>query len=185
MESSSVAQPIQLDPNTLNENMVVAGVRGHFAILTNENKTNMRLLSSFAVVCLALVCLGACVLGSSGGVKHFTSAQEYDESVGDGTSVYIVKYYAPWCGHCKRLLPVWEALGQKLQGEKGVVIASVDCTDKTLRPVCDANDIKGFPTIKSVYGGESKEKFKGSRDADTLEKFAKQQKLLWTGETVQ
>lgn len=148
-------------------------------------KIIMSVLVSFAVAYLALVCVGPRVRGSKGGVKHFTTVQEYNESVGDGTSVYIVKYYAPWCGHCKRLLPIWEALGQKLEGEKGLVIASVDCTDKKLRPVCDANDIKGFPTIKAVYGGESKEKFKGSRDAETLEKFAKQQKLLWTRETVQ
>lgn len=129
--------------------------------------------------------IGPFVEGSSSGVKHFTSAQEYQEAVGDGKSVYIVKYYAPWCGHCKRLLPIWETLSKKLEMEKGLVIASVDCTDKKLRPVCDANGITGFPTIKSVFGGESKERFKGSRDADTLEKFAKQQKLLWTGETIQ
>lgn len=143
-----------------------------------------RLLSLTVFGCV-WACIAGLTVGSTDGVKHFTSAQEYNEYVGDGKSVYIVKYYAPWCGHCKRLLPIWETLGKSLELEKGLVIASVDCTNNQLRSVCDASGIKGFPTIKSVFGGEAKEQFKGSRDADTLEKFARRQKLLWTAETVQ
>lgn len=146
----------------------------------------MIFLRRFICVCIACLCVSQKVAGSNdSGVKHFTSAEEYNESIGDGKSVYIIKYYAPWCGHCKRLIPVWEALGKNLQEEEGVVIASVDCTNKKLKPVCESNGIRGFPTIKSVFDGKSKETFKGSRDATNLEKFAKQQKLLWTAETVQ
>lgn len=73
---------------------------------------------AFLVVVAAVI--GGAVGSSASAVKHFKSASEYDEATGDGSNVYIVKYYAPWCGHCKRLAPVWEDLASALKEEKNV-----------------------------------------------------------------
>jgi len=50
------------------------------------------------------------------------------------------------------------------------LVADVDCTAAG-KPLCDANGVQGFPTIK--YGDPSAlEKYEGPRDYDSLKKFA-------------
>merc|ERR1711916_260350 len=56
----------------------------------------------------------------------------------------LVEFYAPWCGHCKQLAPVWEELATKLKDNKKIVMAKRDSTANELEDV----SISGFPTLK-------------------------------------
>jgi len=68
--------------------------------------------------------------------------------------------------------PAWDKLMKEFDGHASALIADVDCTAEG-KPLCDANGVKGFPTIK--YGDPSAlEDYKGGRDFDDLKKFAEE-----------
>jgi thiol-disulfide isomerase/thioredoxin len=55
---------------------------------------------------------------NDGPVKVVT-AKTFDELVFGGKDVFV-EFYAPWCGHCKSLAPIWEELGEQFKvSERG------------------------------------------------------------------
>jgi len=81
----------------------------------------------------------------------------FDSVVKDETKDVFIEFYAPWCGHCKKLAPTWEKLAHVFRREENVVIASVD-SDK-YKDLGSPYEVTGFPTL--VY--LSKEDRKGDR----------------------
>lgn len=78
----------------------------------------------------------------------------------------FVKFYASWCGHCKRMKPDWERLGNAVTQEN-IVIASVDCTDPDAESLCEKYHVQGFPTLKTFFNASSVD-YNGERDFDSL-----------------
>ncbi|KAK7483138.1 hypothetical protein BaRGS_00025634 [Batillaria attramentaria] len=92
--------------------------------------------------------------------------ETFEEAIAEGLT--FVKFFAPWCGHCKRLAPTWEDLGADY-ADKPVSIARVDCTQQ--KSVCDSNGVRGYPTLIMFQNGVKLEEYKGSRSLDDLKKF--------------
>jgi len=97
----------------------------------------------------------------------------FDEIVNDPEKDVLIEFYAPWCGHCKSLVPKYEELGKKLQSVPTVTIAKIDAT---------ANDwdrsrfeVSGYPTLFFVPGKENAQpvKYEGDREVDAMYKFVK------------
>jgi len=86
---------------------------------------------------------------------------------------HFIKFYAPWCGHCKRLAPTWDELAQNFADSENIQISKVDCTvDK---PVCQKYEVRGYPTLIFFHDGEKKESYRGPRDLESLTDFVKKQ----------
>ncbi len=62
----------------------------------------------------------------------------------NSNDIWLVEFYAPWCGHCQSLAPEYEKAANALQGI--VKIGAVDMT--TDQSVGSPYNIQGFPTIK-------------------------------------
>ena len=116
---------------------------------------------------------------ASDNFEHLTQA-----STGQTTGKWLVKFYAPWCGHCKRLAPTWDELAMKVEEEyadDGIVIAKVDVTNS--RDVGTRFAIKGFPTIL-FFAGRKMYTYNGARDVDSFIKYVTGGYLSGEGQTV-
>lgn len=86
------------------------------------------------------LCLVTCFGGS---VINLTKKNFASEVFADNKP-FIVEFFAPWCGHCKQLAPIYEKVATKLKGLVGV--GAVNCDEE--KELCGQFGIRGFPTLK-------------------------------------
>ncbi|XP_011704995.1 PREDICTED: thioredoxin domain-containing protein 5 isoform X2 [Wasmannia auropunctata] len=97
------------------------------------------------------------------------TADSFKQGIEKGLS--FVKFFAPWCGHCKRLAPTWEELGKKFFGNDNVNIIKVDCTLDVSKQLCNEQEVDGFPTLYLYRNGRKVSEYNGSRNLDDLYDF--------------
>ncbi|KAL5021822.1 hypothetical protein ScPMuIL_000977 [Solemya velum] len=82
--------------------------------------------------------------------------------------LWLVEFYAPWCGHCKKLEPIYHQVDQELRNSN-VHVAKLDCTRYS--NVASEFGVKGFPTIKFI-NGKNVYTHKGDRSKEDITQFA-------------
>ncbi|KAE8618061.1 hypothetical protein XENTR_v10009261 [Xenopus tropicalis] len=93
------------------------------------------------------------------------------ESTVSQHSILLVEFFAPWCGHCKKLAPEYEIAATKLKGT--LSLAKVDCTANS--NTCNKYGVSGYPTLKIFRDGEDSGSYDGPRTADGIVSTMKKQ----------
>jgi len=89
----------------------------------------------------------------------------FDEQIANGD--WMVEFYAPWCGHCKRLTHTWNEFATAAKGK--INVGKVDCTiEKGLQ---SRFEVRGYPTIKFFKEGEVRD-YRSTRTIDAFTEFA-------------
>lgn len=101
------------------------------------------------------------------GVKTLVGKNFADVAMNADKDV-LIEFYAPWCGHCKQLVPIWDKLGEKYKDHESIVIAKIDSTANELEDI----KVQGFPTIKLIKKGTNEiVDYNGERTLDGFVAF--------------
>jgi protein disulfide isomerase family A protein 3 len=127
----------------------------------------MNCATALLLVLSLLVALSAASIPTEDGV-FVLSNDNFDQFIND-QEFTVVEFYAPWCGHCKKLAPEYAEAAQILAKElTPIKLAKVDCTQE--KAVCDRFEVRGYPTIKNFIAGKASD-YQGPRTADGIVRY--------------
>ncbi|EDR00989.1 protein disulfide isomerase [Laccaria bicolor S238N-H82] len=99
--------------------------------------------------------------------------ENFDSVIGKGTPA-LVEFFAPWCGHCKNLAPIYEQLADAYAHAKDkVVIAKVDA-DGAGKALGKRFEVTGYPTLKWFDANGKESKYESGRDLEALSAYVTQ-----------
>jgi thioredoxin 1 len=103
-----------------------------------------------------------------GGVmSHYTrevNEQEFEDIVLQSNEPVLVDFWAPWCGPCRAMAPILDAVAQKHEGSAKVLKVNVDENPSTSARY----NIRGIPTLILFKGGQEAGRLIGLQDADKV-----------------
>ena len=123
-------------------------------------------------LCLVLAAAKTSSSSSSPSDVIVLSADNFSAAVDAPGAKLLVEFYAPWCGHCKQLAPIWDKLGEKYSEAEDIIIAKLDSTANELETV----SVESFPTIKFFpKGGAAPVDYEGARTLKAMADFLAEQ----------
>lgn len=116
-----------------------------------------------AVIC-SLFAAARCMYSANDDVVTLSPAN-FQREVLQSDSLWLVEFYAPWCGHCRSLTPEWKKAATALKGI--VKVGAVDCDEH--KEMAGQFGIRGFPTIKIFGATKNKpDDYQGGRTSEAI-----------------
>ena len=109
---------------------------------------------------VSLMVASTLALYSAGSPVTQLTAKDFDKVY---KGVWLVEFYAPWCGHCQRLAPEYEKAAKALKGMARIAAINADSEKVNVA-------IQGFPTIKFFVDGKMSD-YNGERTAKGIVDF--------------
>jgi len=103
-------------------------------------------------------------------------AKTFDEVVLDKSKDVLLLFYAPWCGHCKKLAPTYIEIAKEINEAEGskVLVARMDATENDIPASSPWNDLEGFPTVILFKAGDNTPiVYEGDRSKESIIDFLK------------
>ena len=101
-------------------------------------------------------------------VKHIDSV-EFHKIIEDKEGMYVVDFFATWCGPCKALAPIYESVSEKFTD---VTFCKIDVDENMEAAV--SMKVMGVPTIVFINRGEVVDRTTGYMDEDELSDFVEE-----------
>jgi len=122
----------------------------------------------FLIGLLAFLATANALYEEGSGIKVL-DASNFDKFVGNAGQLAVVEFFAPWCGHCKQLVPEYIKAAKKLKGM--VDVYAIDASDQKNAEIAQAHGIRGFPTIM-LFNGPKVIPYESQRTGDAIVAFA-------------
>eukprot|EP00392_Amoebophrya_sp_AT5.2_P001811 g1816.t1 len=126
----------------------------------------VRRVSSYVSAVVLAAAGSADALYTKGSAVQLLDAAAFKKKVIGSDGLFMVEFFASWCGHCKQLAPQYEKAAEATKGIVGFVAVEDQAAMQEY-------GVQGFPTIK--WFGQDKKKpedYRGGRDAKGLVEFA-------------
>lgn len=128
------------------------------------------------VLALALTTIVAVVSGAEAETEKsdvvVITKNNIKEVIGKGSLVFV-KFFAPWCSHCKEMADDFKSAATALKGK--AVLAEVDATKE--QKIAEDYKVAGFPTLKLFSNGKEVTDYQGNRDKESMVKFVERAML--------
>jgi protein disulfide-isomerase A1 len=98
--------------------------------------------------------------------------KNFKEIVLDDEKDVLMEFYAPWCGHCKKLAPIWDQVAADFKDIPNLVLAKMDSTANEVEGV----EVSGYPTLKFYPRGAKSAPvdFDGGREVEDIKNWLKE-----------
>ena len=103
-------------------------------------------------------------------IKEIITLEEYKKEIEESKKVSVIDFWAPWCGPCKMIAPIFKAVSEEDEfKDVNFFKVNVDEADELARQF----NVMSIPTLVVIKGGEAVDIARGALSPDLLKSFIK------------